>query len=44
MLKILENGEKVIFWIKDNNSAYITNGKVSKGSECVKVSLTVSEN
>ena len=44
--------KKVIFRIKGSNSAYITNYKfkyispfkVSKGSECVKVSLTYSEN
>ena len=48
MLKILKNDEKVIFRIKGNNSVYIMNDKlkyispikVSKGSECVKVSLT----
>ena len=52
MLKILKNGKNVIIKIKDSNSAYIMNDKfkrilplkVSKGSECVKVSLTFPEN
>ena len=52
MLKILKNGKKIIFRLRGSNSAYIMNNKlkcmaqlkVSKGSECVKVSLTFSEN
>ena len=52
ILKILKNDKKVIFRIKDNNSAcvrndklkYISPFKVSKGSGCVNVSLIFSEN
>ena len=52
MFKILKNDKNIIFSIKGNNSAYIVNDKlkyisplkVSKGSECVKVSLTYSDN
>ena len=51
LLKIFKNDKNVIFRIKGSNS-YITNDKlegiyilnVSIGSECVKVSLTLSEN
>ena len=50
MLKILKNGEKVIFRIKGSNAGYIVYDKlkcisplnVSKGSERVKVSLNVA--